>query len=276
MTFSVRFWLGLRLQRLALAVACALALAISHGSAAGAGSVDQLIERLAKGEDFRVRVQAALELGKTKHPDARLPLEKALDDDNAAVRTAAAAALKVLGDKQSIPALEAHKKDSSQAVRTQIQATLASLRMVTSSSVKMIVKMGRMRMGKDVRGKLVGDLESASRQRFGELPGVKVIEESESAEAADKGKKMVMVTGLLRKLNESAEGSEVVYSASVEYVVHRMPEQAIAGTVTGSASTRASKAEAKKRAGELQKLVLAAAVASAVKRAPEALAAATR
>ncbi|MBK8994373.1 MAG: HEAT repeat domain-containing protein [Myxococcales bacterium] len=272
----MRFWLGLRLQRLALAVACALALAISHGSAAGAGSVDQLIERLAKGEDFRVRVQAALELGKTKHPDARLPLEKALDDDNAAVRTAAAAALKVLGDKQSIPALEAHKKDSSQAVRTQIQATLASLRMVTSSSVKMIVKIGRMRMGKDVRGKLVGDLESASRQKFGELPGVKVIDDGQSAEAGDRGKKMVMVTGLLRKLNESAEGSEVVYSASVEYVVHRMPEQAIAGTVTGSASTRASKSEAKRRAKELQQLVLAAAVASAVKRAPEALAAATR
>lgn len=272
----MRFWTGPQLQRLVLAFACALVLLFAQGHARGGGAVDQLIERLKNGEDFRVRVQAALELGKTKHADARVPLENALDDNNAAVRTAAAAALKVLGDKRSIPALEAHKKDSSQAVRTQIEATLAALRMVTSSSVKLIVKMGRMRTGKDVRSKLAGDLESASREKFGELPGVKVIDDGQSAEAGDKGKKMVMVTGLLRKLNESAEGSEVVISASVEYVVHRMPEQAIAGTVTGSASTRASKAEVKRRAGELQKMVLAAAVASAVKRAPEALAAATR
>ena len=64
---------------------------------------------------------------------------------------------------------------------------------------------------------------------------------------------MVMVTGQLRKLKESREGAEVVYSASVEYVVHRMPEQAIAGTVSGSASTKASRAEAKKRAFELKR-----------------------
>lgn len=271
----MRFWLGSRLRRLALALACVLALALSHGPASAGAPVEQLIERLKKGEDFRVRVQAALELGKTKNPAARLPLEGALDDDNAAVRTASAAALKVLGDKKSIAALEAHKGDSSQAVRTQIEATLASLRMVTSSSVKLIVQMGRMTMGKDVRGKLVGDLESQSREKFGELPGVKVVEDG-SAEAGDKGKKVVMVTGQLRKLKESREGEEVVYSASVEYIVHRMPGQAIAGTVSGSASTRVSPKEAKKRATELQKLVLAAAVASAVKRAPDALAAATR
>ncbi|MBK7581043.1 MAG: HEAT repeat domain-containing protein [Myxococcales bacterium] len=275
----MRFWLSLRLRRFALSVACAIALTLSHGSAYAGGSVDQLIERLQNGADFRVRVQAALQLGKTKHPDAREPLEKALDDDNAAVRTASAAALKVLADKKSITALEAHKKDSSSAVRSQIAATLASLRMVTTSSVaKMIVKIGRMRTGKDVRGKLVGELEDASRQKFGELPGVRVMDEKSGAEPESKGKKtpMVMVTGLLRKMNESQEGSEVVYSASVEYVVHRMPEQAIAGTVSGSASTRASTAEAKKRSPELRRLVLAAAVASAVKRAPEALAAATR
>ncbi|MFO0566589.1 MAG: HEAT repeat domain-containing protein [Polyangiaceae bacterium] len=274
----MRTWLGPKLQRLLLALCCVLALVFAQGHARGGAAVEQLIERLKNGEDFRVRVQAALELGKTRHGAARLPLEKALDDDNAAVRTAAAAALKVLGDKKSIPALEQHKDDSSQSVRTQVEATLTSLRMVTSSSVtKMIVKIGRMRTGKDVRTKLASDLESASRQKFSELPGVKLSDDGGS-EAREKGKKppVVMITGLLRKLNESREGSEVVYSASVEYVVHRMPEQAIAGTVSGSATTRASTVEAKRRAPELQRLVLAAAVESAVKRAPEALAAATR
>ena len=244
---------------------------------AHAGTIDQLIERLKNGEDFRVRAQAALELGKTKNAAAREPLESALDDENAAVRTASAAALKVLGDKQAIPALEKHKNDSSQAVRTQIQATLAALKMVTSSSVKLIVKLGKMRATKEARGNFVGALESASREKFAALPGVQVVEESDSSDQG-KGKKvpMVMVTGQLRKMKESREGSEVVFSASVEYVVHRMPEQAIAGTVSGSASTRASKSEAKKRSNELQRLVLTAAVESAVKRAPEALLAAIR
>jgi HEAT repeats len=259
---------------------CGLVLCLGTGSAAGS-SVQDLIERLKNGEDFRVRVQAALQLGKSKSAAARTPLEAALDDENAAVRTASAAALKVLGDKRSIPALEQHKKDSSAAVRTQIEATLVALRATSAvTTPRMIVKLGKMRSSQEASGgKLVGDLEAASRQRFGELPGVKVVDANASDEEAKvKGKKipMVMVTGSIRKLKESREGGEVVYSASVEYIVHRMPEQAIAGTVSGSASTTASRSEAKKRAFELKRLVLAAAVESAVKRAPEALAAATR
>lgn len=243
-------------------------------------SVDRLIDRLKNGEDFRVRVTAALELGKTKSPDAREPLESALDDENAAVRTASAAALKVLGDKRSIPALERHKKDSSSAVRSQVAATLAALVAISSSGKpKLIVQLGKMRSAKEVRsGKLLGDLEKSSREKFGELPGVKVVDEGNTDTDAVKGKSLpvVMVTGHLRKLNESREGSTIVYSARVEYILHRMPGQAIAGTVSGSASTKASRAEAKKRSKELRRLVLAAAVESAVRRAPEALAAATR
>jgi hypothetical protein len=251
----------------------------SRGALAGP-SVSELVDRLKNGEDFRVKVQAALELGKSKAAPAREALEGALDDDNAAVRTASAAALKVLGDKKAIPALEKHKGDSSESVRSQIQATLKALKALgESASTKVLVKIGAMRSAKGGAGekKLLSDLESASRQKFGELPGVKVVDGDATAE---KGKKvpMVMITGHLRKIRESREGSEVVYSASVEYVVHKMPEQAIAGTVSGTASTKASKSEAKdkKRSRELQRMVLAAAIESAIRRAPEALAAATR
>jgi hypothetical protein len=269
-----------RLRSVLVALACALFLVSSPGAASSKG-VDRLIDRLKNGEDFRVRVQAALELGKTKSSAAREPLEDALDDENAAVRTASAAALKVLGDKRSIPALEKHKKDSSSAVRAQIAATLTSLRATSSvSTPKLIVQLGKMRQAKEVHAsKMLGDLERSSRERFAELPGVKVVSEGASdEEVSAKGKKlpMVMVTGHLRKLNESREGSEVVYSAKVEYILHKMPGQSIAGTVSGSASTKTSRADAKRRAVELQKMVLAAAVESAVKRAPEALAAATR
>ncbi len=116
-------------SRLLAAVTFALMLLI--GSASSAASVSLLIDRLKNGEDFRVRVQAALELGKSKSAKARVPLEQALDDNNAAVRAAAAAALKAHGDKRSIVALERHRKDSSPAVRSQIEHSIAALRAIT-------------------------------------------------------------------------------------------------------------------------------------------------
>jgi hypothetical protein len=65
----------------------------------------------------------------------------------------------------------------------------------------------------------------------------------------------------------------VTYSAKDEYVLHRMPEQAIMGKVSGSASATASEAEVrdKRKRAELRQAVLDAAVASAVRRTPAAL-----
>lgn len=269
--------LGTRVRRLLALLGCALLL-LSTPAVAGPTLVEKLIERLEKGEDFRVRVQAALELGKTKSSLAREPLEGALDDDNAAVRTASAAALKVLGDKKAIPALERHKNDGSSAVRTQVAASIAALKSAGgSSSAKLIVKLGKMRT-ESRSSKLLGDLEKSSREKFGELPGVRVVADGDDEAANGKGKKLptVMVTGHLRTLASTGEGTDVVYSAKVEYILHRMPGQSIAGTVSGSAKTKTTRADAKRRSVELERLVLAAAVDSAIRRAPEALAAATR
>lgn len=159
-------------------------------------NVSLLIDRLEHGEDFRVRVQAALELGKTKNSTVRAPLEKALDDENAAVRAAAAAALKALGDKRAIPALERHKKDSSPAVRSQVQHSIAALRAVVhAEKTRVLVKLGKMKDAKGVRtGKLLGEMEQTSRQKFDELPGVKVVDGT-----PDEKIPLVMVTGSVRK-----------------------------------------------------------------------------
>jgi hypothetical protein len=254
-------------------------LVLSFAPSALGADIATLIDRLKNGGDFRVRVAAALELGKTKSAQARVPLEDALDDDNASVRAAAAAGLKALGDKRAIPALERHQKDESAAVRSQVKSSLAALRAPSTSgggAPTVLVKIGRMKNGKEVRSKsYLPTLESKSREKFGELPGVAVVDD-----APQNGKKvpMVMVTGQLRKLKTEREGSAVVFSASVEYIVHRMPEQSILGTVSGSASTKASEREArdKKKSAELERIVVTAAIESAVRRAPEALAQASK
>src|SRR5262245_47027560 len=108
-----------------------------------------------------MRVQAALDLGKTKDPQARVPLENALGDEHGAVRAAAAAALKVLGDKAALPALRAKKNDPSAAVRSQIKSSIAALEAAASGSgaakPRVLIKVGQMRNGTNVRStELVG------------------------------------------------------------------------------------------------------------------------
>ena len=231
-----------------------------------------------------MRVQAALDLGKTKESQARIPLENALDDEHGAVRAAAAAALKVLGDKAALPALKARKNDASSSVRSQIKSSIASLEGSTSgmsSKPKVLIKVGPMKNGTSVRStELVGALEQTSRVKLAELPGVEVVESDSDVNALAKKKRLpaILLTGRIRKLNAAREGQHVLYSATVEYIVHRMPEQSLMGTVSGSASARASAAEArdKKRSADIRTQVLEAAVSSAMRRAPEAFAAAMR
>ena len=256
------------------AFSIALALLLIGSAAAAAPNVTTLIQRLKKGADFRVRVQAALELGKSRSSRARLPLERALEDDNAAVRAASAAALKVLGDKRSIAALKLHRLDRSAAVRAQIKSTIAALKRprIEVGQAKILVKLGKMR----ARGrKNRSVLEKTSRKKLGEIPGVRVVDHESQA---PRGKKLpvVLVTGKVRRLKQSRKGDGVEISAKVEYIVHRMPSQAMAGTVSGSAKTTASRQEArdKRRSAELRRRVLNAAVESALRRVPEALAAA--
>ena len=247
-------------------------------------SLRSMVERLENGSDFRVRVQAALELGKSKTSKARPPLEGALDDENAAVRAAAAAALKVLGDPRAIKALKKHRKDSSAAVRSQIKAAIKALRGAEekerAQKVEILIEVGKMRNGAGrASRKMVRQFEKASRSKLGDLPGVEVIDRGKSSKAASKSRKLpvVKVTGRLSKLKRTREGSSVVYSARVEFVVHKMPESAIRGTVSGtarasaSASTRSTRGDAR-----LMKEALMSAIDSALKRAPDALRAALK
>lgn len=241
--------------------------------------LDELVGQLRNGKDFRVRVQAALQLGKSMSPEAFAPLVSALDDDNASVRAAAVAALESLGDMRAIGPLKEHRLDRSDAVRKQIKSSLAELeaQALDAPKPKVLVKLGIMKNGTSVKSKRIeSDLAQASRKKLGELPGVKVLVEGD--DGAGKKTPVVMVTGSIEQLKASREGSSIVYTAKVEYVLHTMPEQSIAAKVSGSASAQASEQEAndQTRSAQLRKEVLEAAIASALRRAPPALLAAAR
>src|SRR3954465_5754499 len=86
-----------------------LAVLFSVSSALASPGLEELVDQLKNSADFRVRVSAALQLGKSLTGDAAAPLEAALDDSNASVRAAAAAGLKNLGDQAALACLKAHR-----------------------------------------------------------------------------------------------------------------------------------------------------------------------
>ncbi|HEX3776323.1 MAG TPA: HEAT repeat domain-containing protein, partial [Polyangiaceae bacterium] len=149
----------------------------SHALAAP--GLEELVEQLKHGADFRVRVAAALQLGKSVDPEASKPLEAALDDANASVRAAAAAALKNLGDVSALGPLRAHE-DKSAAVKAQIASAIKSLEEDETSGpkTKVLVKIGIMKNGSGVKSpKIESELVDASRRKLNSMPGVKVLVE---------------------------------------------------------------------------------------------------
>jgi len=263
----------------------ALALVFCASSALATPGLDELADQLKNASDFRVRVSAALQLGKSLTGDAAPPLEAALDDSNASVRAAAAAALKNLGDQAALPVLRAHRSDKSEAVRAQVNAAIKSLEeeQITGPKPKVLIKIGIMKNGSGVKSKKIeSELADSSRRKLSELPGVRVLAADGGGPSTDAGKPssvpVVMVTGNVSELTASREGRAITYSASVEYVVHTMPEQAIAAKVSGRASATATEKEAEDASAlaEIRRSVLQAAIASALRRAPPALLAAAR
>jgi hypothetical protein len=263
-----------------------LSVMLTAGSAmAATPSVAELVDRVKHAEDFRVRLQAALELGKSADPDAFDPLVSALDDPNASVRTAAAAALQELGDPDAVGPLQQHRLDKSELVRRQIKVSLASFERAESEEgarpARLLVKLGTMKNRTTVKApRIEAELESESRKKLDELPGVRVMSGATAAAppATKNPLPVVMVTGQIQKLQASRDGTDIVYSASVEYILHTMPDESIAAKVSGSASGSLTAEEAKDetRAAELRHQVLGAAIASALRRAPRALLAAAR
>ena len=136
-----------------------------------------------------------------------------------------------------------------------------------------------MRNGSGIKSqKFETELEDSSRRKLSALPGVKVLSLDDEAPSKPSHVPMVMVTGNIQELKASREGDSIVYSASVEYVLHTMPEQAIAAKVSGRASATATEQDTSSSAqrAELRRSVLEAAIASALRRAPPALLAAAR
>jgi hypothetical protein len=268
------------MQRL-LRTALLTALVSISLSAPARPKIDGVSERLKTGADFRVRVQAALELGKSGDTHAVPALVSALDDENASVRAAAAAALGKLGDKRGRAPLEEHANDASVAVRSEVRGALAKLSQGSSDDAeprKIVVRLGGVHNGTRVRSEAVEhEVLSESRRKLGEFPGIDVVAH-ETSTSNSKPEAMVMVTPSIQKLSASRDGDSIVYQAKVEYILQTLPDETIMARLSGSASAAATEREAGDRVAiaRLRHEVLSAAIQSALTHAPSALVAAAR
>ena len=162
-------------RRVLESVLCVLILA-THAGVAPAQDLATARRDVGEAEDFRLRMAAALALGKAKPPDARALLEKALSDAHPAVRTAAAAALSLLGDPAAVPALEQRLlSEGSGSVKSQMRASLDILKRRGASMAaptKYFVQLGAMKNLTNVRGDQLGHvLRVAVHERAAAIPG---------------------------------------------------------------------------------------------------------
>ncbi len=193
--------------------------------------------------DFRVRVAAALALGKSHDGSARVPLENALGDTNVAVRSAAAAALGQLGDPASVPALQrAVGRETSESAKSQMTQSLDQLnKMLTLSGVQVVIQLGNMRNSSGVRGEQLTEvLRNATAARARSLPNAVVAGPADTAllqRAAAKQIPVMALDGTVLAVSQSQSASSVTIQARVELNMRKVPDQTLKGTLTGAATT---------------------------------------
>ncbi len=266
---------GLRRVSVAILLSLTLGLVSSTTVAQDTGALHRDV---VGASDFRVRVASALALGKKKDPASLSPLTKALSDANPAVRSAAAAALGSIADPRSQAGLEAAKAAESDAgVRRSIDQALALVK--RNSKTKYIVSIGRLE-NKSGNPKMDAAFRSVAKAEISRLPNVEVADSDQAAVAKAKEKKLptIALDGRLVGLDKATMGADVGYAARVEFVVRKIPEQALKASVKGNAKALASKSQVKtdSQIAQLQNDAVTAAVQSALENAPTALEAASK
>jgi HEAT repeats len=242
---------------------------------------DAAIRALATAGDFRLRVAAALTLGKSTSPGARLALERALGDAQPAVRSAAAAALGSLGDPAALgPLRVALAVETTPGVKAQIDSTVKRLSAVAVKP-RFLVSVGKLEnKSGDSTTSLTSTLKASTRSRIALVSGVELLAEGTDAAAEGKSRSLPSFTldGSLTQLQKHQGSDGVGYAARVEYVIRRMPEQTLKGTMSGSAQALADAVQVRgpSELAQLQSDAIGGAVDTALKGAGKTLEAAAR
>jgi HEAT repeats len=237
---------GLSAARTLVAVAGLTALLALAAHDAPAQNAAAAAHDLETSEDFRVRVAAALNLGRTHAAGARAMLEHALGDPHPAVRIAVAAALGVLGDPAAIPAMQQRiPVETSPGVKSQLQVSITSLSAISDSNkwtgTHYVVTIGDMRNRSGVRGDgAAAVLRTATNAHAQAIPGALLVDQTDAGtlqQAATRHIPVLLIDGALQRLSQAQQDAQVSYHAQVDFSMRRVPEQMLRGTLSGAATS---------------------------------------
>lgn len=237
---------------------------------------------LAESSDFRVRVQAALRLGRVGGPASRADLEAALRDAHPAVRVACAVALGNVGDAAAVPALhQAMKGETFASVKSAMKDSIDKLRSGGAGAAagggdasggveraKYVVQLGTIRNVTGQRSDIDTMMRSTARAKAGSIKGALVLDNPDAAilrRATERKIPVLLVDANLTRLSQTtAKDGGVVISAQVDLSIRRVPQQTLRGMVSGNASASDNARANNGGIAELQNRAVNGAVESAM------------
>jgi hypothetical protein len=212
--------------------------------AARADKIEDLCRSLTQDPSYKVRVQAALVLGKLADKRAIDSLKIALRDENESVRGVAATSLARMNDRSVISALQEATHDKSEFVRQQAQKALSTLLAATGGGGggttgggggggRIVLAVGF--QGGKASGPWNNVVRGAIAKELGKLPDVTV---SISGDTGGK-KDAYIVDGTISRL--SASGGQV--DCDLKAFVATYPAKSIKMMTTAGASLSAGPSE---------------------------------
>lgn len=209
-------------------------------------------KELAESTDFRVRVQAALRLGRAGGKQSRVELERGLRDVHPAVRVACAVGLGNIGDRDSIPALEqAVRTESFGSAKQSMKDTIDKIRSGSGKAAaapvdpvtgveraKYVVQLGTMRNATGQRADLDTIMRQTAKSKASTIKGAVVLDAADETVLRRAGERKIpvlVVDGNLTKLSQTqGRDGGVTVSAQVDFSIRTVKQQ-LKGMVSGNA-----------------------------------------
>jgi len=241
-------------QRLALALATLLVVTAAHPQASWAAApkakVDELCKALLEDSNYKVRVQAAIVLGKLGDVGAVDSLVKALDDANKTVRGIAAQALGQIGDAAAADPLRALlQRDVDPFVKGQAEKALAMLHPSggttamagdSTKKAKIYLNFGPFAAAsKTISPDAVKIVRDLLQRELGKLQVVTTnISPVDQKNFAKSGMLGFFIDGNVTRLDDTVSGGGSETSCDVKVVVARWPSKSIISWTNAGASVQ--------------------------------------
>jgi hypothetical protein len=227
-----------RARRLASLTALALLLIVGGRARAGV-SVEDLCRAVVEDPSYKVRVSAALTLGKVGGAAAVPALLKALSDQNNSVRGIAAQSLGKIGDSRaSDPLRDLLRGEADAFVKSQATAALAALAAGGNKHAKIYLAFGPFTGGVKSAGpeaaKIIAD---ALAQELGKLPSVTLsLSANDQHNFAKSGMLGFFIDGNITRLEDVIGGGASETNCDVKVMVARWPSKSIISWTNAGAS----------------------------------------